>query len=83
MLGTAACNLVFGFSKTLWGWSSSGVSTVFSNPQAGVQLSRRLPDGRHPMSATLFLLYLGTSFVLGNLASWWLSRPDSSVVRQS
>ena len=73
MLGTAACNLVFGFSKTLWGmvlfW---GINGIFQSTGWGpiVKTAARwtAPHERHTVSA-----FLGTSFVLGNLASWWLS----------
>ncbi|KLU39098.1 MAG: hypothetical protein AA931_10880 [Peptococcaceae bacterium 1109] len=73
LMGTAVCNLLFGFSRTLWAmvllW---GLNGIFQSTGWGpiVKTAGRwtAPHQRHNVSA-----FLSTSFVLGALASWWVS----------
>jgi OPA family glycerol-3-phosphate transporter-like MFS transporter len=73
LLGSAVCNLFFGFSSTLLAMAAIwGVNGIFQSTGWGpiVKVSSHwvLPQQRNTVSTIL-----GTSFVLGSLFSWWLS----------
>jgi len=73
LIGSAICNLLFGFSSTLtamaliWGINGIFQSTGWG-PIVKVTSHWVLPQQRNTVSTIL-----GTSFVLGALFSWWLS----------
>lgn len=73
LIGTAACNLLFGFSMTLWAmvliWGLNGIfQSTGWGPIVKTAARWTAPHQRHGVSS-----FLSTSFVLGALASWWLS----------